>query len=442
MTQSAHPRSSALFERAQNVLPGGNTRTTVFTHPHPLYAKSGRGCRLTDVDGVERIDFINNYTALIHGNAHPVIAEAVRAQLELGSCFPMPTEAEIRLAELLCERVKSFERVRFTNSGSEAVMMAVKAARAYTDRPKIAKCEGAYHGSYDFVEVSQDPTPETWGNGPPPALAYSKGTPRAVLDSVAVIPFNQVRESEEIIRAHGRELACVVVDPMPLRGGLIPARREYLEMLRAVTAELGIVLVFDEVISFRLGYHGAQGVFGVDPDLTTLGKIIGGGFAVGAVAGRADVMAVFDPRKGKPLAPHGGTFNANPITMAAGLAAMSLLTPAAFERLGALGERTRATLARAFARARVPGQVAGMGSLFRIHLTAGPLVNYRSTVATPAQKQALSFIVKHLLDHGVLITQTGMGNLSTPMTEAEIDDLGRVFEGAIEALSRRQQAAE
>ncbi|MBI4540964.1 MAG: aminotransferase class III-fold pyridoxal phosphate-dependent enzyme, partial [Gemmatimonadetes bacterium] len=276
--------SARLFERACKVLPGGNTRTTVFLSPYPLYAVRGHGCQIIDAEGIERIDFLNNYTSLVHGHAHPAIVAAVREQLELGTCFPLPTESEILLAELLCDRVPSVERVRFTNSGSEAVMMAIKAARAFSGRPRIAKCEGAYHGSYDFVEVSLDASPEDWGEADHPrAVRYSKGTPDAVLSAVTVIPFNHVSAAERILSEHADTLAAVIVDPMPNRVGLIPATREFLSMLRRFTSEHGILLIFDEVITFRLGYEGAQQEFGVIPDMTTMGKIIGGGFPVGAV---------------------------------------------------------------------------------------------------------------------------------------------------------------
>ena len=182
MTGQPNDNSDALYERALKVLPGGNTRTTVFELPHPPYAARGEGCRLYDVDGREYLDFVNNYTSLIHGHAHPDVIAAVRDQLGRGSAFPFPTESEIRLAEMLCERVPGFDLVRYVNSGSEAVMTAIKAARAFTDRPKIAKCEGSYHGSYDFAEVSLDSTPETWGNAEPKSVAYARGTPRSVLD--------------------------------------------------------------------------------------------------------------------------------------------------------------------------------------------------------------------------------------------------------------------
>ena len=436
------PVSQALYERALKVMPGGNTRTTVYMKPHPFYAAHGQGCRLTDAEGVERIDFTNNYNSLIHGHAHPAINAAVRAQIERGSAFPMATELEVRFAELLCGRIGSFEQVRFCNSGSEAVMTALKAARAFTGKPKIAKCEGAYHGSYDFAEVSLDPTPESWGNADPKSVAYAKGTPQSVLDDVVVIPFNKPEEAERILRSHAKRLACVLIDLMPNRAGLIPATPEFVEMLKRVREDTGILLVFDEVITLRLGYGGGQAVFGIAPDLSAIGKIIGGGYPVGAVGGSAEVMAVFDPRHGKSPLPHSGTFNANPVTMVAGEASMTHYTADEVDRLGALGDRARAGIAAAFAAAGIPGQATGLQSLFRIHVHNRPLSDYRSSLMTDAEKAQLAAILRHMRDRGIFVNERGVCSLSTPMGEAEVDLFLERFNDALRAVGPASQAAE
>ena len=427
-------KSAKLFAQAQGVMPGGNTRTTVYMAPYPPYAASGDGCWITDVEGDRRLDCLNNYTALIHGHAHAAIVEAATRRLALGSSFPLPTPEEVELAALLCERLPGAERVRFTNSGSEAVMMAIKAARAWNGRPKIAKFEGAYHGSYDYAEVSLSSTPESWGSlAAPASTPYSRGVPPAVLEDVVVLPFNHTELAVARIEREAKSLAAVIVDPIPNSVGLIPARRELLRALREVTTKHGIALIFDEVITFRVGYHGAQGAFGVTPDLTTLGKIIGGGFPVGAVAGRAEVMAVFDPTGGKPAAPHGGTFNANPVTMAAGLAGMRLLTPEAFSRLDELGAKLRASLEACFKRAGVSGGVTGMGSLFRLHATDRELVDYRSTRTSPEEEARLQRVVRGLMERGVLMSVTGLGCLSTPMGDAELESLVETFAAVLAA---------
>ena len=436
------PVSQALYDRAVKVMPGGNTRTTVYMKPHPFYAAHGKGCRLTDAEGVERIDFTNNYNSLIHGHAQPAINAAVREQIERGSAFPMATELEIRLAELLCARVGSFDQIRFCNSGSEAVMMALKAARAFTEKPKIAKCEGSYHGSYDFAEVSLDPTPESWGNDDPKSVAYAKGTPQSVLDEVVVIPFNKADEAERILRAHAAELACVIVDLMPNRAGLIPVTPEYVEMLTRVREDTGILIVLDEVITLRLGFGGGQQIFGIQPDLSAIGKIIGGGYPVGAVGGSVEVMAVFDPTQNKPLLPHGGTFNANPITMVAGEAAMQHFGQDEIERLGALGDKARAGITAAFAEAGVAGQVTGLGSLLRIHVHNRPLIDYRSSLMSAEEKLLLAAILRHMRDNGIFVNERGVCSLSTPMGDAEIDAFLDCFRGALRAVGDATQAAE
>lgn len=428
-------RSARLWQRAQDVLPGGNTRTTVFMAPRPLYAAEGDGCWIVDVDGDRRLDLLNNYTSLIHGHAHPAVTEAATRRLARGASFALPTPEEIDLATLLVERVPSVEQVRFTNSGSEAVMVAIKAARAFTGRHRIAKFEGAYHGSYDWAEVSLGPSPGEWGPLEAPAsLPYSKGTPPSVLEEVVVLPFNHARLAAARIEREADDLAAVILDPVPNRVGLMPARAEFLDAMREVTAAHGILLIFDEVISFRVGYHGAQGLFGVRPDLTTLGKIIGGGFPVGAVGGRADVMAVFDPRGGTPAVPHGGTFNANPVTMAAGLAAMRLMDEGAYERLDEMGETLRSGFRACLERAGVPGAVTGVGSLFRIHPTDRAFVDYRSAVTDDVERRRLDQLHRALLDHGVLISPTGLGCLSSVVTEAEIEYFLEIVNHCVRSL--------
>jgi glutamate-1-semialdehyde 2,1-aminomutase len=424
--------SARLFERAKRVLPGGNTRTTVYRSPYPVYARSGHGNRIVDVDGVERIDFLNNYTALIHGHAHPSIVRAAIEAVGNGSCFGVPTESEIRLAELLVDRIPGAEKVRFMNSGSEAVMMAVKAARAYTGRPKIAKCEGVYHGSYDFVEVSLDSSPASWGDSDRPnRVPYSAGTPASVLSDVVVLPFNDIKASLRLVEENASELAAVIVDPLPNRIGLIQASSDYMTALRRFCSKAGVVLISDEVISFRVGYGGAQAEFGFQADLVALGKIIGGGFPVGAVVGRADVMAVFDPTAGKSAAPHGGTFNANPVTMAAGAAAVELLTPMVVKDLNELGRVAREKVQAVFHEARVPWRVTGRASLFRFLPGQKSLVGYRSSWMDETVEKQLRDFTNALLNHGILVDPGGLGCLSTVMSESEVDILAQAVSLAL-----------
>jgi glutamate-1-semialdehyde 2,1-aminomutase len=430
-----YARSQALFQESQEYLAGGNSRLTVYFKPHPIFMERGEGARVYDVDGNEYLDVINNYTSLIHGHANREIEAAAIEAMRHGTAFAAPTPPEVELARVLCERLPSVDRLRFVNSGSEAVMMAVKAARAYTGKPAIAKFEGAYHGSYDYVEVSLGSTPDNWGDPDHPASTpYSRAVPQSVLDDVVVLPFNRIDETRALLRANRDRLAAVVVDVMPSRIGLISATPEFMQALREECRSLGILLLLDEVISFRLGYHGAQGVYDIDPDLTTLAKIIGGGFPVGAVGGKAEVMSVFDATGGKPGVPHGGTFNGNPVTTAAGLKAMELLTPEAFDRLNGLGEHVRSGLQDVIRLLEVDWQVTGGGSLFKLSPTTDPLVDYRSTHLSAEQSSRVSALHWGLMDRGIFIGSGAFGCLSTPMNEQDGEKLIRAVEDVLREI--------
>jgi glutamate-1-semialdehyde 2,1-aminomutase len=417
-------RSAALHARACRVLPDGGSRSTTLLRPYPLFIDQARGAEVVDVDGNVYLDFINNYTSLIHGHAHPGISAAVERQLRRGTAYSFCNESEIELAELLCGRNPNFDRIRFMNSGSEAVMNAIKAARAFTGRPRIAKCEGFYHGSYDYAEVSLGAGPAHWTEEDPVSLAYSHGTPQGVLDDVVVVPFNEPQHARRILEAHADQLACVTIDPTPWRVGSDLVRPEFVAMLRDFCDAHGVLLFFDEVVSYRLGPAGAQGVLGVRPDLTSLGKIIGGGFPVGAVAGREDVLDVFRevPGKGVRL-PHGGTFNANPVTMTAGLAAMEAMTDDAFARLNALGEEARRAVAEVFVRVGIPGQVTGTGSLFRIHLHDRPLNTVRDSALSEAETLRLGTLRERLIDRGLFLGTGCIACLSTASRSAHVERL-------------------
>ncbi len=417
-------RSSQLYQQAMRFMPGGNSRSTVFFPPHPFYALCGHGCIVTDVEGVERIDFHNNFTSLIHGHADPDVTQAVNNQLQLGSAFGAPTESEIELARLITQRVHSIEQVRFANSGSEAVLMAIRAARAFTGREKIAKFEGAYHGCYDHVEVSVTTAPEELGPITAPiSVLDSGGIPQRVLQETIVLPFNNQEAVANIIERNHSTLAAVIADPTPYRAGLIHPQEGFFKFLREITRRYGILLIADEVMQFRLAYGGAQEIFSMEPDLTTLGKIIGGGFPVGAVGGASEIMWVFDPSRGRPRVPHGGTFNANPITMIAGKVTLEKFTAPVIKKLNDLGDSLRIKLNRVFSQAGVKAQVTGTGSIFRIHLTSDPLTDYRSSFLNPQKKEMMSRLFFKLLESGVIIAPNGLGCLSTPMSTKEVDRL-------------------
>jgi glutamate-1-semialdehyde 2,1-aminomutase len=435
-------RSQALYDRAKKIMPGGCSRNTVLRKPHPVYAAHGKGCQVTDIEGVRRVDFSNNMASLIHGHAHPKVVEAVSAQLAKGSAFALATEQEVVYAEHLLSRNPNFEKIRFVNSGTEAVMACLKASRAYTGRPKIAKVEGAYHGLYDYAEVSQCPTPANWGDLHHPAsVPVARGTPKAALDDVVVIPFNDPEHAVAILDEHRDDLACVLIDLMPHRVGLVPIYEEFIEALEAWTKANGALLVLDEVITFRGGYGGAQERHNIHPDLTAMGKIIGGGFPVGALAGRAEVMDVMNPLSSDVRLPHSGTFSANPITMTAGLVTMELYDHAAVKKLNKLASYTRDVISQAIQVSGIQACVTGGGSMFRIQMKPEPPQNYRAAFTTPLEKQCTALLLDHLFDNGFILMNTCSGALSTPMTQKHIDHLAETLLAGFRKVRARVKEA-
>ncbi|NNM61000.1 MAG: aspartate aminotransferase family protein [Steroidobacteraceae bacterium] len=428
-------RSAALYARAAAVLPGGNSRHSVYFPPYPIYAHRGRGSRIWDVDGIERLDCVNNYSSLIHGHSHPAIVEAISRQAAELISVALPTESEVLLAELLIERLEAVERIRFCNSGTEAVMFALKAARAFTGRPLVAKIEGAYHGSGETASVSTMPDPARWGDREAPAAVPDSGSGPGVGHDVVVLSMNDVERGRRLIRANADRLAGVLIDPMVKNLAFMAATPEFVAMLREETERCGALLIFDEVYSLRLGFHGAHATLGVKPDVVALGKIIGGGLPIGAVGGRADLMdQLFDPRVGAKLA-HAGTFNANPLTMAAGVAAMKHFDETAFDRLGMLGERLRTGLREALRISGRAGTVTGAASMIGLFMTDSKIHNYRDLVtaliADPGIKRRGDALFRQLLNRGVFMGSQGFFVLSTANTAAEID---RIIEAVADSL--------
>ncbi|MCC5885543.1 MAG: aminotransferase class III-fold pyridoxal phosphate-dependent enzyme [Gammaproteobacteria bacterium] len=417
---SPESRSRSLYERARKIFPGANTRQQIWMSPYPPYLASGRGLWVTDVDGHRYLDLTGNLGVLIHGHAHPLVNAAIAEQLEHGTCFALPTEAELRLGGLLCGRVPGFERLRFTNTGSEAVAVALRAARAFNGRSRIARIEGVYHGSDDLAAVGTDSSPDNWGTDPASTPRYP-GMPAAILDQVLVLPANDLEATERLLAKAGDTLAAILVDPAPLRCGFTPLDSDYMALLRDLSRRAGTLLIFDEVIAFRLGFSGAQGRFGIDPDLTALGKIIGGGMPIGAVAGREDVMAVFGNELEAARVPASGTFTANPVSMVAGDAAMSLLDSAAFEHLEHLGHAVRERAASIILAAGVPAQITGIGSLFCLHPHDRQIRDYRDYHRSREEVAIMGRIHRSLLEQRVLLTPNGSGFLATVMREQDLE---------------------
>jgi len=403
------PRSAAMFERATAVLPGGSTRTTTFAPPYPPYLDSGAGIHVRDVDGNDYRDFLGNYTSLILGHAHPDVVRAVEAQARRGSAFGAPSEAEVALAEELVGRIDSVERIRFTNSGTEATMFAIRAARAATGRAVVGVFERAYHGTHDTV------------------VAGSPGVPPTVGDLVVTLPWDDLDGVERAIAGRDADLAAIVIEPIQGAGGVRAASRALLEGLRDICDRIGALLIFDEIIAFRAAPGGAQSLVGVRPDLTTLGKIIGGGYPLAAFGGAAEVMDRFAARRAGALT-HGGTFNGNPVAAAAGLATLARLTPDVYADLDRQAVRLRDGVADRAARAGAGVRVVAAASLFQVRLGQETAASAVSTGAGPAE------LFVRLLLAGFYLAPRGLGAIATPATDVDVDELAAAIVEAAVAI--------
>ena len=410
-----NPRSGEAAGRAAAVLPGGTTRTTTFFPPFAPVLARGSGCEIVDIDGNRRVDFLNNYTSLILGHAHPDVLAAAWSAAARGTAFSSPTDLEVQLAEAVAGRVESVEQIRFTNSGTEATMAALRLARAFTGRPLAARMEGGYHGTHDY------------------SAAPGAGIPDPVGGLMLTLPFNDVSGCEAVLADAGNAgaLAAVIVEPVLGAGGVLPADQEFIEYLRAATRRTGALLIFDEIVTFRLHRGGAQARCGVRPDLTAFGKIIGGGFPIGAVGGRRDVMSLFHPVEGSIS--WGGTFNGNPVSAAAGVETLEALTQEAIDGLNERGERLTARLNRAFEEAGAPAQATGAGSLFNIHAVSGEMNDNRAVQR--ADPRLTKLIHLELMNRGFFLAARGMACLSTAMSQAEADGLVEAVEDLAEILA-------
>lgn len=429
-----NPLSRAAHARACRVLPGGVSRTLCHFPPFPCQSERGEGAWLHDPDGNRRLDLFNCATTLILGHRPAPVVEAVQAQLSKGAAFQTNTGLETALAERLVERVASLEQVRFTNSGSEATLMAIRAARAFTGRPKIAKMEGGYHGSHDAVEISVRPAASAAGAPDAPmAVAGSAGLLPEVVANTLILPYNDLGAAQAILAREASQVAAVIAEPILGSVGFVPAEREFLAGLADEARRCGMLFILDEVQSFRLHRGGAQALFGLAPDLTCFGKIIGGGFPVGALGGREELMALFDTTGGRGKIPHAGTFNANPITMAAGLATLAQLTDPVYAWLNGTGDRVRSRLEALGDRTGVPLQVTGIGSLFKIHFSPAPVRDYRATLQASSLLHRALFL--YGLNRELFLAETGRNCLSTPMGEAEVALYLSVVEAFLGELS-------
>jgi len=412
------PNSQKLHTRAGRHMPAGDTRSVTFYKPYPSYMKYGHGFTLVDVDGIEYLDFQNNYNSLIHGHAHPGVTAAVSQQIRSGSVFGSPAESQFLMAEELCDRLPDTDKVRFCNSGTEATMLAIDLARYITRKSKILKMEGGYHGSHDGVQISIKPLLQKAGPiERPSSVPEHAGIPPNVIKNCVVAPFNDIGITQQIITENHQDLAAIIVEPVAGACGMIPPRPGFLAMLRETASRFGILLIFDEVLSFRLSRGGCQERYGIVPDLTALGKIIGGGYPVGALAGSSEYLNQFAPDKDRFLV-HSGTFNGNPVTMTAGLATLVELTAAEIERINHLGAMLRSGLREVLGKLAVTAQVTGTGSLAQIHFTGHKVNDWRSAATANIELRSIFHLL--LMENGIFAATRAFFNISTPMGETQI----------------------
>ncbi len=415
------PKSKKLQAEAADYLPGGSSRGTAYYDPYPTFVDHGEGHYVYDVDGNRYMDFMINATSLVLGHAHPEIVRVLQEQAAKGTAFSGPTEAQIRLSKILCDRVPSLDTIRFTNSGTEGTLMAIRTARAFTGKYKIAKFEGGYHGTHEYAAVSVRPPADKLDPNGPTAIPEHPGQPPSVSEDVIVLPYNDLEGSKAMINQHKDNLACVIMEPVASAFGYLPANLEFLQGIRNLTDDLGILLIFDEVQSFRVGPGGVQELLGVIPDMTTFGKIIGGGMPVGAWGGRRDIMALLDPTDGGAIVAHAGTFNANPMTMVAGEVVMHNLTPEVYKRMNDLGEMLRQKLRAIFDELEIPVQITGIGSLFGIHFTDQEITDYRSVLR--GNHNLSKALFTGLLNEGTLLQTGCAGAMNVLTTEQDVDAL-------------------
>ena len=424
------PHSADAFRRAAP-LTAGPAKGAYFFQPYPLTMARAQGCTLEDIDGRRYLDFANHHSTQILGHNHPKVMEAVRAQLEQGIALGAPTGIETDMAAEMCRRVATLDRIRFVNSGTEATLHSIRLARGFSRKSRIAKFEGGYHGSHDAVEVSVAPPLDRAGPIQAPHSVPGAGgiSPHAA-GEVLVLPYNDEAAVARLLEEHAGELACVIFDP---KAGLLPVRPEFARAVREITRRHGVLLIFDEIVGFRVGRGGLQAQFGIDPDLTCFGKIVGGGFPVGAFGGRADIMDLLDSSRGPTGFFQSGSFSAHPVTMAAGLATLRELTPSAFAHLNRLADRLTTGLNDLFARRGFPALAVNAGSVFSIYFIEGKLETYRDLARADRALSHQVFLA--LLQEGYFLNHTlTMCALSLPMEDRHITGLVTAMEKVMDKV--------
>ena len=419
-TYSAPPRTREQAERARRFLPAGHTRGSTQYPPYATHFHSGQGCRIKDCDGNDYLDLLNNQTALIHGHAHPAITAAVAQQVAQGTVMGSPTEPLIQLAEAICDRSPGIDQILFNNSGTEATIMAIRTARAYTGRERIIKMDGGYHGLHDTVLVNMK-ADFTATDGPRPLLTLP-GIPEAHKEQALIAPFNDLAAVEDFFERYPGEIAAVLVEPIPNAGGIIMPQEGYLQGLREITKRYGALLIFDEVATYRLSRGGYQEAAGVYPDLTALAKIIGGGFPIGALGGRKEVMDIYDGALVKNPLYVSGTYHGNVISMVAGKAAMDHYEEPEVQHINHLGRLLQEGINACCEELDLRAQATGYGSLVRMHWQDGEIIHMAQTMRGDKNAQdVLELFHLEMLNRGILAAPGEKFCISTPMSEKDID---------------------
>lgn len=421
-------RSQNAYRQAVDLIPGGvNSPVRAFraVEMNPVYIQEGRGSRLIDIDGNEYIDYICSWGPLILGHAHPRVVEAVEEVLHKGTSFGLPTELESEMASMVVERMPSVEIVRMVNSGTEATMSALRLARAYTGRNKILKLEGSYHGHSDSLLVKAGSGVATLG------LPDSPGVPQETAQYTLTVPYNDLESLQRIMDEVGEEIAAIIIEPVAGNMGVIPPNPGYLEEVRRLTEEGGALLIFDEVMTgFRVDYHSAQGRYQVMPDLTTMGKVIGGGLPVGAYGGKKEIMQMIAPEGPVYQA---GTLSGNPIAMAAGKATLLEMTPDQYDALEEKGKRLEEGFYQNAKEAGIPVQINRVGSMVCLFFTDHPVENYQQAQSSDTERFKRYF--QYMLEEGILLPPSQFEGMFVSVAHSA-EDIERTIEANRNALKR------
>ncbi|MCS7116011.1 MAG: aspartate aminotransferase family protein [Nitrososphaerales archaeon] len=436
--QKRTPTSKMLFERAVEISPGGVHHNIRYYPPYPLFFERAKGSRMWDVDGNEYIDFWMGHGSLFLGHAPDAVVEALKEQCAKSTHYGMPSKIQIELGELVKKMAPWVERIRFANTGTEATMYAVRFARAYTKKRKIVKFIGHWHGGHDILNVAVRA---------PFDKPSTDGSLRETAMFTITCRFNDIEGTLRTIKENADDLACVIVEPVTMAGGALPADREFLKSLREVCDKLGIVLIFDEVVTgFRLAKGGATEVYGIIPDLLTYGKIIGGGCPAGAIAGKKEIMEVCDPSKGRPpyeVAQQGGTFCGNPMTMVAGYVTLKILNehPEIYTYVNRLGDKVRRDVDRVFNDEGIPTCTTGLGSMFMTHFLKSPGKCELKSAEDLAEKTDPNRLFDYhfeLMNHGIFFLPKHLGLISSAHTEDDINRLISASQKTAELLKTSQ----